>query len=76
MSVKVFVMIATVEGMISAAPMPMLARAAISIPTEPENAAQVEQAAKATRPERKTRLRPIRSARLPETSISPANSTT
>ena len=59
-------MIASVEGMISAAPMPMLARAAISIPTEPEKAAHVEQAANATKPARNVRLRPTRSARLPD----------
>ena len=35
-SLKVLVMIASVEGMIKAAPTPMLARAAISIATEPE----------------------------------------
>ena len=40
--VNVFVMIDSVAGMISVAPMPMLARAAISIPDEPENAAQTE----------------------------------
>jgi len=45
-------MIDSVEGIIMAPPMPMLARAAISIPTEPENAAQVEHAAKAIRPGR------------------------
>ena len=55
-----------------APPMPMLARAAISMPTEPENAAQVEPAAKAARPARNMRLRPIRSARLPATRSRPA----
>ena len=33
------VMIESVAGIIMALPMPMLARAAISMPTEPENAA-------------------------------------
>ena len=69
-------MIASVEGMMSAAPTPMLARAAVSIPTDPENAAHVEQAANATRPARKVRLRPIRSARLPATSSRPAKTST
>ena len=45
--VNMLVMIARVEGMISAPPMPMLARAAISMPTEPEKAAQVEHAGEA-----------------------------
>ena len=75
-TVKVLVMIARVEGMISAPPMPMLARAAISTPTEPENAAHVEQAANTARPARKVRFRPTRSARLPDTSNSPANTST
>ena len=69
-------MIASVDGIIIAPPMPMLARAAISMPTEPENAAQVEPAANATRPPMNTRLRPIRSATLPATSSRPANTIT
>ena len=73
---NMLVMIDSVEGMISAPPMPMLARAAISIPTEPEKAAQVEPAAKAARPARNVRLRPTRSATLPATSSSPANTMT
>ena len=36
---------ASVEGIIMAPPIPMPARAAISMPTEPENAVQVEPAA-------------------------------
>ena len=66
------VMIDKVDGMISAAPTPMLARAAISIATEPEKAAHVEPPAKASRPARKVRFRPTRSARLPAASSSPA----
>jgi hypothetical protein len=69
---NMLVMMDSVEGIIMAPPMPMLARAAISMSTEPENAAQVEPAAKAARPARNTRLRPIRSARLPATSSRPA----
>jgi hypothetical protein len=52
------VMIASVAGIIMAPPMPTLARAAISRPTEPENAAQVEPAAKAARPARAGRCLP------------------
>jgi hypothetical protein len=70
------VMMARVEGIIIAPPTPMLARAAISRPTEPENAAQAEPAANAARPARNTRLRPIRSARLPMTRSRPAKTTT
>ena len=66
------VMIDNVEGIISAAPMPMLARAVISTPTEPEKAAHAEPPANATRPARNVRLRPTRSARLPATRSSPA----
>ena len=65
------VMIASVDGIISAAPTPMLARAAISTPTDPENADHAEPPANATRPARNVRLRPTRSARLPATSSSP-----
>ena len=66
------VMIDRVEGIISAPPMPMLARAAISRSTEPENAAHAEPAANSTRPARNVRFLPIRSARLPALSSSPA----
>ena len=69
-------MIDSVEGMISAAPTPMLARAAMSMPTEPENAAQVEPTANTTSPPRNVHLRPIRSARLPATSMNPPNTST
>ena len=54
-SLNMFVMIDSVDGMISAPPMPMLARAAISMLTEPENAAQAEPAANAARPARSGR---------------------
>ena len=73
---NVLVMIASVEGMISAAPMPIPALAAISIPTEPENAAKVEPTANSASPSMKVRLRPTLSARLPATSISPPNTST
>ena len=73
---NISVMIDSVEGIIMAPPMPMLARAEMSMPTEPENAAQVEPAAKAARPIMNTRLRPIRSARLPATRSNPAKTMT
>ena len=72
-SANMFVMIDSVEGMISAAPIPIPARAAISMPTLPEKAAQVEPAANRARPAMNVRLRPTRSARLPATSIRPPN---
>ena len=53
-----FVMIDKVEGIMSAPPMPMLARAAMSMPTDPENAAHAEPAAQAASPTEKVRLRP------------------
>jgi hypothetical protein len=65
------VMIDSVDGTISAAPIPMLARAAMSTPTDPENAAHAEPSANATSPARNVRLRPTRSARLPAASSSP-----
>jgi hypothetical protein len=66
------VTIDSVDGIITAPPIPMSARAAISMPTDPEKAAQAEPAPKITRPARNVRLRPTRSARLPAASTSPA----
>jgi hypothetical protein len=66
------VMIASVDGMISAAPIPMLARAAMSTSTDPEKAAHTDPAANRHTPARNVRLRPHRSARLPATSRRPA----
>jgi hypothetical protein len=66
-------MIDRVAGIIIAAPTPMPARAAISMPTEPEYAAHADAAPNTARPPVKTRRRPKRSALLPDTSISPAN---
>ena len=65
-------MIANVDGMISAAPTPMLARAAMRTSTDPENAADADPAAKSNTPARNMRLRPHRSPRLPATSNKPA----
>ena len=66
----------SVDGIMTAAPMPMLARAAISMPVDPEKAAQADPAAKASSPAQNTRLRPTRSATLPATSSSPAYTST
>ena len=66
-------MMDSVEGIISAPPMPMLARAAMRVLTSPEKAAQAEPAAKTARPARNVFLRPTRSARLPAASSKPAN---
>ena len=49
-------MIDSVEGIIMAPPMPMLARTAITRLTDPENTAQADPAAKAARPIKNTRL--------------------
>ena len=66
-------MIDSDAGIVNAAPAPMTARQAISRCTEPENAAPIDPAAKMVSPMRKNRLRPNRSARLPPTNNSPAN---
>ena len=63
-SLNMFVMIDSVDGMISAPPMPMLARAAISMLTEPENAAQAEPAANAARPARSTSMAMVQATNL------------
>ena len=72
---NMLLMIDSVDGIISAPPMPMLARAAIRVPTSPEKAAQAEPPAKTARPASSVFLRPIRSARLPAASSEPANTT-
>ena len=68
---KTSVMMESVDGIMSAAPMPMLARAAISTDTDPENAAHADPQAKAISPAMNVRLRPTWSARLPNTSNKP-----
>ena len=70
---NMLLMMDSVEGIISAPPTPMLARAAMRVPTSPEKAAQADPAAKTARPARNVFLRPIRSARLPAASSRPAN---
>ena len=62
------VMMASVDGMMRAAPTPMLARAVISIPVELEKAAQADPPEKATSPASRVSLRPTRSATLPAVS--------
>ena len=64
------------EGIIIAAPTPMLALAAMSMLTDPEKAAQADPAVNAISPAWNTRLRPTRSARLPMTSNRPAKTMT
>ena len=71
-SVNTLVRIESVAGMISAAPMPMTARAPMSALTLPENAAAAEAPPKTTRPTVNALLRPKRSPRLPAVSSSPA----
>ena len=61
------------EGSSVRRPAPMTARNAIRTFTDPENAAPIDPRAKTVKPIRKSRLRPNRSARLPPTSNSPAN---
>ena len=75
-SVNMLVMIESVDGMISAAPIPMPALAAISMPTRAESAAQVDPAANTASPATNVRLRPTRSAMLPATSINPPKTST
>lgn len=59
------------DDIIRAAPIPMLARAAMSLGTDPEKAAQAEPPAKATSPATNVHFRPTRSARLPMASSNP-----
>ena len=74
-SVKVFVMIDKVEGMIERGA-DAHTRPGRDQQAGPGTAAHVEPAANAARPATKVRLRPIRSARLPATSSRPPNTST
>ena len=67
------VRIDSVAGMISAAPMPMTARRAMSCPEDPEKAARVDAPPKITRPAVSAPLRPKRSPMAPAVRSSPAN---
>ncbi len=60
-SVKTLTMIPSVAGKISAAPMPMSARAPMSWPVVDASAASAEVAAKTTSPSCSASLRPLRS---------------
>ncbi len=70
-SVNVATMIASAEGMTSAAPSPCAARAAISTPALPARPAAREESVKMTRPARNIRRLPKTSATRPPTSSSP-----
>jgi hypothetical protein len=65
------VIVARPAGMIIAAPTPIAARQATSASTWLLDAAPSEAAANVASPSTSIRLRPWRSARLPQTSISP-----
>ena len=69
---KTSLMIDSDAGMARAAPAPIRARHAISGWTDEENAAPTDPPANTASPNRKKRLRPNRSARLPPTNKSPA----
>ena len=70
---KTLVRIDSVEGMISAPPMPMNARLAIRWTVVVDRAAEAEPMAKTTMPSCRAPLRPNRSLRLPVVSRRPAN---
>jgi hypothetical protein len=71
-SVKTFVRIDSVDGMISAPPMPMKARAAMSWVAEPDSAEQIDPVVKIRMPVRRASLRPKRSPSVPQTRRRPA----
>jgi hypothetical protein len=60
------------DGIVNAAPTPIMARKGTRRSTEPEKAAPTDPAPKTASPRRKNLLRPKRSAKLPLTSKSPA----
>ena len=69
-------MIDRVDGISSAPPIPIAARAVISIATDPEKAAHADPAPKTARPAMKVFFRPTLSATLPAVSSRPANTMT
>ncbi len=73
LAANVAVMIESVAGIISAAPMPWTARAPISSVALPESPQSSEETVKTTRPMMKIRRRPTRSPSLPPVSSSEAN---
>ena len=72
-SVKTFVMIDNVDGMMNAPPTPMSARVPISMFADVANADRAEPMPNTARPKARKRYRPKRSPRLPAVSSSPAN---
>ena len=73
---KTLVRIDSVEGMISAPPMPMSARVAINAVDDPAKADITDPMPKMTRPRESALRRPYRSERLPVVNSSPANTRT
>ena len=73
---KTLARIDSVAGMISAPPMPMNARLAMSCVVESAIAAEIEPSVNTTSPVCSAPLRPKRSLRLPVVSSSPANTST
>ena len=71
--VNVAMMMASVAGISSAAPMPWTARLAMSTPPLPASPAASEDSVKTARPTTNSLRRPYRSASLPPTSSSPAS---
>jgi hypothetical protein len=70
--VNVAMMMASVAGMSRAAPMPWMARLAMSTPPLPASPATSEDSVKTAMPARNSLRRPNTSASLPPTSSSPA----
>jgi hypothetical protein len=75
-SVKTLVRIDRVEGMMAAPPMPITARAPMSMPAEPANAAVAEPRPKMARPTWRAPRRPKRSASMPAVRSRLANTST
>ena len=74
-SVNTLVMIESVAGKISAAPIPVTARMAMSAPAESTSADAAHPTPNTTSPRASIRRRPNRSPRLPHVSRKPANTT-
>ena len=72
-SVNTFVMIESVDGMMNAPPMPMVARVRMRKSADGANADSVEPTPNTARPMVRHRYRPKRSPRLPAVRSRPAN---
>ena len=72
-TVKTFVRMDSVAGMIAAAPIPITTREAMSSPAELDMAASAEPSPKTTRPPARVRCRPMRSPRLPKDEQQPGH---